>query len=458
MQSSLTSSESPKRERQLARYSYGAKLLESSPHVIYHAFAHAIHEHPALGIAVTKDDKQTLFFQRLRSINLEEAITFQTLPENEQEQERRLITLSAEENSRGFKDTSNKPLWRAIVLRNNPASGDKHTFRIAFFWHHLIGDGRSGLAVHQTLLEAISSFGKDVDCKTNRPPTDGIDITRVPTSTKPFFVSMEQALPTASAPTVDKAANGVVQCEKWTGGRFNYQHPVVTQLAHVRLPAEGVQRVLGQCRRNNTTMTALLQAVVGKALLDNVEPDRLRTAVAVSLRRFFSPPVDDSVMGLWISTYTLEYHRSQFTQKSGGSSALWDIAKKNMAKINETIEDGGKNVEIMSLMGIDDYEAVLKPKAGKPRDNSFGLTNLGVFGKAASQPRGKQGVVIDDMVFSQSCHANGAAFTICVVTVEGCDMNIVFNWQEGIVASETMEAVADGVRACLTEVGNEFSE
>ncbi|KAF3918234.1 hypothetical protein ABW20_dc0110568 [Dactylellina cionopaga] len=429
----------------IARYSHGADLLASWPRAIFRAFGHAVQEHPALGITVVRDENQTLFYQRLSSVNLEKMIRFETLPKGQQEQERRLMTLSAEENNRGFENTAGQPLWRAVVLRDGTSSGDKYNFHIAFFWHHVIGDGRSGLAVHQSILEALQySFGMDVD--------DKIDPTCVPVSIKPLFISMEQALPYASAPPMGNPQSNGDLGRKWTGGNYKFQPPIVTQLARIRLPAQGVQNIIGACRKNNTTVTALLQAVVGKALLDNIDLDRIRTAVAVSLRRFFSPVIDDSVMGLWISTYTTEYHKSQFDQRPGAPSALWECSRRNTAKINETIEDGGKNVEIMSLMGVDDYESSLKAKAGQPRDNSFGLTNLGVF--KASQVRDKQGVVIDDMVFSQSSHANGAAFTICIVSVQGCDMNIVFNWQEGIVTQEKMNAIVDAVRAGLVEAGS----
>ncbi|KAF3908637.1 hypothetical protein AA313_de0202957 [Arthrobotrys entomopaga] len=454
------SSESPKLERQLgfyerfrvvlhdlgyynnvsiiARYSYGVDLQRSWPHAIYHAFTHAIQEHPALGMCVTQDEKQNLCFQRLGSINLEEIIKFELAEDPEQV----LMTLSSKENNQGF-DMVGKPLWRAVVLRNSRNTSDKH-FWIGVFWHHVIGDGKSGLAIHESILEGLASF-ENLDCRTNRPPEN--DTSRVPVSTKPLFIPMEQALPDSKAPT---PIPPISECEKWTGGNFNFRQPTVTKLAHLRLPSHTLERVLEACRRNKTTMTAFLQAVMAKAVLDNVSQDRLRTAVAVSLRRFFATDiaVSDSVMGLWISTYTTEYHRSQFAgATTATSTTLWQRARENTAQINEFITDGGKNVELMSLKGIDDYEGALKPRADKPRDNSFGLTNVGVF--KSSQ---KGGVAIDDMILSQSAHANGAAFTICIVSVQGGDMNMVFNWQEGIISQDLMSAFVDTVRSVLLDV------
>ncbi|EPS44735.1 hypothetical protein H072_1282 [Dactylellina haptotyla CBS 200.50] len=473
MQSNQISSRSPQLERQLgfyekfrivlhdlgyynnvsiiARYSHGVERLRSWPNAIFHAFCHAIQEHPALGVTVTRDEKQDLYFQRLGSVNLEQVVKFEEIPGDQKEQERRLIALSAEENNRGFDKTPGKPMWRAVVLTPSGRS-DSHSFHIAFFWHHVIGDGRSGLAVHQSLLEGLASFGRELDCRTNRP-SDDIDITRIPVSTKAFFISMEQALPNVSVPPPTPP---ISDCEKWTGGTFNFRQPTVTQLADIRLPADVVRHVVETCRKHNTTVTALLQAVMGKAVLANVSLDRIRTAVAVSLRRFFTPPVDDSVMGLWISVYTTEYHRSQFDQKSKASAAtlLWQRSQENTAQINRVIADGGKHVEIMSLMAVDDYESAVKSRADQPRDNSFGLTNLGVF-KSPPQTSGLKELAIDDMVFSQSAHANGAAFTICVVSVQGGDMNMVFNYQEGVVSQEKMTAIVDTVQKCLLDLSSD---
>ncbi|KAK6525877.1 hypothetical protein TWF281_010921 [Arthrobotrys megalospora] len=431
----------------IARYSNATKVLDSWPHSIFRAFGHAVQKHPELATTVTEDEDQTLYFQRLPNVDLEQLVTFQTLQDIEgQEVDAKLVALSTSENNQGFKNTST-PTWRAVALRE---SGNCDSFRIAFIWHHVIGDGRSGLAIHQSLLEAFRLVEHDVDCKSNRPTTS-LDYARVPASTKPLFISMEQALPGSSAPVPPSARQG----EKWAGKAYNDRGPILTELGHIRVSANSVQSILTQCRKHDTTMTALLQAIVAKALLDQVSADRIRTAVAVSLRRFFDPKleIDDSVMGLWISTYTTEYHKSQFHQNADAPTVLWPISKQNTAQINAVVADGGKNVEIMGLMGIDDYSAAVKAKVGQPRDNSFGLTNLGVF-KAAAADDVRGGIVLDDMLFSQSCHANGAAFQICIVTVQGGDMNIVFNWQEGIVSKGEIGGIIDGVKDLVRQVAS----
>ncbi|KAK6343493.1 hypothetical protein TWF730_011083 [Orbilia blumenaviensis] len=432
----------------IARYSDAAKLLDSWPYSIFRAFSYAVQKHPELATTVVRADDGNLYFQRLPTVNLEQLVTFQSLEDIDGEDEdTKLRTLSTRENNRGFENTSTTPLWRAVALRG---PGNSDSFRIAFVWHHVIGDGRSGLAVHQSLLEAFRLFEGDIECKSNRPNT-AFNYTRATASTRPLFVSMEQALPQSSVPAPAPSLQG----EKWAGKMYNDKSPIATELGHIRVAANSVRSIISQCRKYGTTMTALLQAIVAKTLLENVSCDRIRTAVAVSLRRFFDPSlqIDDSIMGLWISTYTTEYHKSQFQQNSAELPILWQVAQKNTAQINNVIANGGKDVEIMSLMGTNDYSAAVKSRVGQPRDNSFGLTNLGVF-KAAQTDAGKGSITLDDMFFSQSCHANGAAFQICIVTAQGGDMNIVFNWQKGIVLRKEIEGVIGGIKELLGQIAS----
>ncbi|KAK6507682.1 hypothetical protein TWF481_006105 [Arthrobotrys musiformis] len=439
----------------IARYSNATKTLNSWPQSIFRGFSHAVQKHPELSTTVARDADGTLYFQRLPTVDLEQLVTFKQLQDIEGEDvDAKLITLSTAENNRGFENTSTTPSWRAIALRE---SSNSDSFRVAFVWHHVIGDGRSGLAVHQSLLEAFRLSEDDVDCKSNRPTSvTSLDLRRVPSSANPLFTSMEQMLPNSTAPaTVTSPLLG----RKWAGNAYNDKSPIVTELGHIRIPASSVQNILTQCRKHSTTMTALLQAIVAKALLEQVgvSYDRIRTAVAVSLRRFFDPKlgIDDSVMGLWISTYTTEFHKTQFHPRTDAVEldVLWQLSQQNTAQINSVVANGGREVEIMGLMGVNDYSAAVKARVGQPRDNSFGLTNLGVFG-AASIEEGHGRITLDDMFFSQSCHSNGAAFQICIVTVQGGDMNIVFNWQKGIILGEEIDGVTSGVKDLMGQIAS----
>ncbi|TGJ64517.1 hypothetical protein EYR41_010566 [Orbilia oligospora] len=430
----------------IARYSGAKKVLNSWPQSILRGFSYAIQNHPELSTTIVRDENETLYFQRLSTVDLEQLVTFKSLEDIEGEGvDAKLITLSTSENNKGFQNTSTTPSWGAIALRESSDS-----FRIAFIWHHVIGDGRSGLAIHQTLLEAFRLFEDDMDCKSNRPATT-LDFTRVPASAKQLFASMEEMLPNSSAPVPTSPLQG----KKWAGESYSDHSPILTELGHIRISANSVQKVLTKCRKYGTTMTALLQAIVAKSLLDQVPYDRIRTAVAVSLRRFFDPTlgIDDSVMGLWISTYTTEYLKTQFHQSAEGIDNLWQISRENTAQINRVVENGGKDVEIMGLVGVNDYSAAVKSRVGQPRDNSFGLTNLGVF-KAVPTDEKYGGIILDDMFFSQSCHANGAAFQICIVTVQDGDMNIVFNWQKGMVRHEEIDGVMGGVKDLMGQIAS----
>ena len=62
------------------------------------------------------------------------------------------------------------------------------------------------------------------------------------------------------------------------------------------------------------------------------------------------------------------------------------------------------------------------------------------------------------MVFSQSCHVNGAALQICIVTLQDGNMNVVLSWQESVLAEDFVGGVASQSRACLLRLGKGSDE
>src|SRR5207245_614115 len=95
------------------------------------------------------------------------------------------------------------PLWRILVLEE-PAKATSSTMQIAFVWHHVIGDGKSGLAVLSTIHEGLNSFSQSINCQsaptssetrqsTSAHPTEPEHFL-VTASAKPLFPALEEIL------------------------------------------------------------------------------------------------------------------------------------------------------------------------------------------------------------------------------------------------------------------------
>lgn len=95
------------------------------------------------------------YFVSLEEIDLDELISLVECPSDLLHRAERIDEILSEQHGLDF-SVGRLPLWRIIVFGSRQPHGDPTT-DIAFVWHHVIGDGASGLAVHSTLLRALSS-------------------------------------------------------------------------------------------------------------------------------------------------------------------------------------------------------------------------------------------------------------------------------------------------------------
>jgi hypothetical protein len=114
---------------------------------------------------------------------------------------------------------------------------------------------------------------------------------------------------------------------------------------------------------------------------------------------------------------------------------------------------------IGALRFIPDFRQNLKAKMGKKREDSFAVTNLGVFdgmviangndGETDREPR------IRGMIFTQSCHVNGSGLQFCIMSIMGGEMTIGVSWQDGTVPLKDAECIATGLKAELLKFSEE---
>jgi hypothetical protein len=425
---------------------------------------------------VAGTDTVNPYFVHIDKIDLQKIVTFESMPLEGQEKLRNLDEVLSKNHSIGF-DNPELPLWRVIVLANH-GTEQNTIVDIAFIWHHVIGDGRSGLAILSTIWQGINSAHiRNEKEQTSRLVTkfdatvsDGFADSIVRPPVKAMLPALEEILPMPMAPmTLLKHWFGrwvpawflkSAPEKNWTGESYSCKEPVVTKIRQTSIPAPSVKRLVNRCRKEKTTMTPLLQRVAGEAIIEAVgDAKLLRCATAISLRRFFpaSWNIDDTVMGLWVSAFHMDSVRA--VRQSGNLKAsFWDSVRENGQRIQYEIAKEQKDVEIGMLRYIDDFKVSLLAKMGKKREDSFGITNLGMFPTKARATDGSSSPspwVISDLLFSQSCHVNGSAIQFCIVSVEDGDMNIALSWQEGIVSAADAARIADRLKSHLMALSDE---
>jgi Alcohol acetyltransferase len=458
----------------VARYSCSTPILDYS--FIFVALRQAIQRHPALGVTVSGKNTPRPYFLRLGGIDLSKIISFVEVPADNEARQKVLDRVLSEQNSIGF-NIDGLPLWRIVVLHQREAESPS-AVDLAFVWHHVIADGLSGLVFHSTILRILNSVIEQKELVHFSPRgsqtviPDGLAI--APTSAKPLFPPIEDILSLSMSmmgriTQVYKSWLGSWfasnEAGKWSGSPYHCNAPIRTQIRQISIPADSVDRLVKRCRSEQTSVTAFLQTLVGKIITEVfADADRLRCAVAISLRRFFPPEygIGDDVMGLWISAFHLEYTRHAL-QGEQGVIFPWVQARKSKLRIEQEIAKGDKDVEIGMLRHIKDFGSFLMDKMGRKREDSYAITNLGVFDGAASENAmiGKgpnRQWCISNIAFSQSCHVTGSAMQFCIASVKDGDMVIALSWQEGAVLVTDADRVARELREKLLQLSSSSSD
>ncbi|KAH0551647.1 hypothetical protein GP486_007135, partial [Trichoglossum hirsutum] len=440
-----------------------------SRNLVFFALREAIQQHPALCVTLSSgksNNDRKPHFLRLEEIDLTKVVSFVDKPatSSEEEEDRFLDGVISDQNSREFDTDGLLPLWRIVVLQQRnpelPPAAD-----LAFVWHHVIGDGLSGLVFHSTVLQALRSAPRSIAEET---PVPDDELAIVPTTTKPLFPALEDIL-TLSQSRMTKISHMFTswfnawfgaryEATKWTGAPHHRESlPTRTLIRNLSIPAASVNRLVSRCRSEKTSITAFLQTLVGKVITETFEARRVRCATAISVRRFFPASqkiTDHNAMGLWVTGSCRNFSRRDLLggrQKADGGFP-WDEARRNRRRIVKELAKGDRDIAMGELRDIPDFEAHLMGRLGKRRENSYSITNIGMFDGDAGGGGGGEGEKeeekeddpqrrwrISRVAFSQSAHVNGSAVQFCIVSTKAGDMVIVLNWQEGTVPAADID-------------------
>jgi hypothetical protein len=433
-----------------------------------------------LGVTIVDEDKSHPYFAQLPAVNLAEAVKFvssETIPSRNASKgaSKELDELLEEQHNRNFKEQTtgnhpNSPFWRLIIVHEpfEPPKGGITQFVACFVYHHAICDGTSGLAFHRHLLKRLV----EIESQTLSTKENLELVTMAKPSDKPFIPSLEDLHPLPlSARYLLKAVWEEYAASnpkhRWTGLRITAD-PSKRKLRYrsLHFSQEVTSNLLKACKSQSTTLTAAVQAMLAAVLLaslpalsqssDSGGQKPYSTLVcdgAISFRRWLpTDKVDDDSIGDWVTRYVYQHQlpspQSPGKRKNNASSPIiddaleifsWDEARKIRQTIETEINKNGKDSVVGLLKFAGNLHNYFTGKIGKPRGESFELSNLGVLRSDEQQQLQSSGWKIGRAVFSQSADVVGAAIGASVVTGgDGC-LNIGFSWLDGIVQSSLME-------------------
>ncbi|PWW73271.1 hypothetical protein C7212DRAFT_300064, partial [Tuber magnatum] len=408
---------------------------------IFSALKALINLHPPLAVTILGENTREPRFARLKSIDLEEVVQTILLPGEDTTAE--LDTVLSEQHSRGF-ELGRVPGWRCLILRDYEAEigdvaavgGGNGGVWISFVYHYAIADGVSGLTLHKSLLTALSRPHKN-------PSFAGRYI--VHPQRKPYPSSLESLIPLPlSLPRIVSEVWSKVCFPPpppptlYTGSPTSAcPTPETTKTIYKSLhfSARTLEALLSVSRRENTTITSLLTAIIATATFQAIPGkfDKLTSSTPINLRRYVpTERIQEAAIGAYVASLRSEYSRSPLT-----SSNLFSFAREHTAQINDRLDAGTADLDVGMLRWVSDFFAFFKGKLGKQREDSFAVSNVGAWD-------GKVGV--DRVVFSQSGGVIGAAMEWCAVGVRGGGLVLGCAGCEGVVEARVLERVLEGVR------------
>lgn len=395
---------------------------------IFRACALLIGQHPALSAIPVADDTQEPYFVRVPEIDLEQVVSFT------QRNTKAPKTAASDVDLQSLLQTQhNTPFaapgahWRLCVLSD---SENDRSFTAIFVYHHALGDGNSGKAFHRTFLEALrtSTANEGFNSVVVSPQTPLLpnieDVHPMPIS---FFYLAKKIF---GAKVWSRKVPGL-----WAGSPI--QMPSKSRIRLVSLSTGPLTALRNLCRREQTTITALLQTVIARSLFTHL-PDhfyRLDCTGAISARRWLPDIITDDSMGVFVESVDESYVRNDVM--SSNHVFPWNEARRSRRTIETELGLEGTNSSINLLKYVNNYQQELcLSKVGRDREQSFEVSNLG-FTAPCSVPEEPS---IKGMVFSQCGSVVGNAISVSVITGgDGC-LNLAVSWQEGVVEEQLIDA------------------
>ncbi|KAI2466270.1 hypothetical protein F4781DRAFT_356888 [Annulohypoxylon bovei var. microspora] len=472
------------------------------------AVARIVLDHPFLRVGLRGEHARKPAFVELEAVDFRRHIAWRRFNATA-DYEAELLALIQSQLDIKVPQVEDAPSWRILVLR---VEGEP-VMDVMFEWGHAHLDGMSAKMFHENLLLHLNSDSAlEVPLKDHVlviPPSRHRDLQPSLHALTKFPVTPGYALSTLWVELKPPGIAAVSKSDLHATWAPILLKPYVTQYRHFGIDNRTLQNVLAACRKHNTTLTGLIQAMTHVSLATRLSVAEARGFLGctiVNLRPLMCAPEAKTkifkasginpkdIMGNFMTMIDHEFDATWVTQIRAASISqderlgkdekestrkeedkaerritaleplVWKAAEIARAVIQKRLDDGTKN-DLMGLMKfIPDFRILLKDWMKKPRPHSVAVTNLGVIdgtphdktsGDIDTDIKVGEKWALERAIFSVSPEAHGAALTICPIAVKGKELYVSCNWQDCAVDSAIGEGVMADLESWLRFLGEE---
>lgn len=443
-----------------ATYTVPRSLLANSSleQVVYTGLKEVLNHQPIMGVTVENEAGPEPEWVRLPDIDLREVVKFVDVDTKTSHDAWTQEALRAP-----FEVVEDLPLWRIVVAKDPEAETQEcSTFTVGFFCHHAIADGVSAGAFQLTFLDALNAL---IGGKINASDLEKSAIVPVPKLPLVPNLEMQNSLPVGVFFALKKIINAFVWSSEdplnWTGPLISADHPrpPICNLRNFSLPSNTVKTLLSRCRKENTSMTALLSVLIARKLaLMYPTHSRFTGNIPFCLRKFTGHSSRD--MGCYVSNleplFSSEkrplrgYIPCRSNEKpETDDSVLWESARACKEVINERASTtSNQNVGLLKF--ISDYNKFFYGLFGTKRAHAFEVTNIGVLDGGVGQGTN---AYFDRVQFSTAGCTFGNPFGFSIASAKGGLMNLSMNWTSEVVEDEMAIGLIDWLEGALRRLG-----
>jgi hypothetical protein len=429
-----------------------------------------------LRVGITGDDTNDAHFTHIPQIDLRDHVSVTVVPcQTVQEYEDKVAEHQGSEHNKLYQELDVRPPWRITILR--PSSNDdavlsqlKGQEDVFFAFHHSLMDGTGGRQFHEMLLSAFVHHDKET---LSDEPAHILSFPEPPSLPEPqeavinFTVSfrfMISVLWNHFAPWFLKPAKQPV----WNATPVNFSLPYKTRIKPIDISPETLSVLLAACRSHSVTLTALLHSFVLTSLATRVsspiEAPAFAAGTPISLRPFLSPalmnPAHASSLRCLVSTcdhrFSPERVSALRAPDADTNALIWENAQHAKGELAAKLSTTPKDDIVALLKFIGDWAAFWRGRDGKPRTESWEISNIGVLKNVDADAGGPKAT---RMLFTNGAMAAGPPMGIDVASVAGSKLTIGLSWQDKVVEDELMDQLAGDLSAYAAkfrETGSSF--
>ncbi|KAI4852086.1 hypothetical protein E4T44_01719 [Aureobasidium sp. EXF-8845] len=427
--------------------------LKHGKQPFFSALRFCIEAHPLLSTVILNADTEPPEFATPKNLDLDEHLEVLDAGDVEDIAEGQCLEkVLARISDEQFEALDTKPPWK-VVLASLPCDKSTGAARllVLFTNYHSHGDGRSGLAFHDSFHQGLGEY-----ISQNHEKRDVID-TIIEAPTTPLLPPIDEGgrmtlswsyllspllgtyLPRSVVSFLGLRDSWLSsETNVWRGEntRFDPENHS-TGLVLITIDCGIKEKLLQQCRANKTTLTGLLQHLIARSLISpeggGVTASAFLAGVAIDMRHLFPDRYSAASMMNCVTGYSeLVYSPSpqeEETWATNSSSNFWKACRKTSASL-KLAASTLHNQPIGLLQYLKAFRPWTASLLGKERDMSFEISNLG----SVKQPKdSNSGIGMEKLLFSQPAKASGSLLDLNAVSVEEGPLILSVTWQRGVL-------------------------